>query len=226
MLFHHQELLPLRSDLYFVSRPIERAWRRTGVVRGKGERKRESPTQGSLDEAKRGPNWPPQELSYEVVLPTWGGPSPRDSGGRPLREHTIYSKRPIEAKDIAVGIVACNRRKLAVQKPSQPEAASTSRADHALAPPPGVVPFEILLSRSDLFRFEAHRKGAASSWELAAKRRCNKPEASQRRLPVPVVAVTLQSRRASARPQILNNIFVRPIIVKEHFAAVRRLSAK
>ena len=49
-------------------------------------------------------------------------------------------ERPIEAKDIAVGTVACSRRKLAVQKPSQSEAASTSRDD------PSVVPSTILRS--------------------------------------------------------------------------------
>ena len=58
----------------------------------------------------REPDWSLRELSHEDVPSTSEGASPWDPRGKTPREHIVGSKMPVEAKNIAVGIVACNKK--------------------------------------------------------------------------------------------------------------------
>ena len=57
--------------------------------------------QGCPDKGDRKPSWPSRELPHEAVLSTWEGPGPWDPGGKPPREQTFESNKPVRAMDIA-----------------------------------------------------------------------------------------------------------------------------
>src|SRR5712691_7004677 len=99
-----------------------------------------------------------------------GGARPWDPGGRSLREQIFEAKRPVEAnKKDAAGTNAHNETRT-----WPPE--ESVREHHHEKPVTHLVPIHhrpILPSRSPpVFRFDAHREGAASSWEM--KRRCTR----------------------------------------------------
>ena len=76
----------------------------------KGKHKRKPSPQINPNKGEHEPCWPLRESSHKDVLRTRQGPGPLDPGGL-AGEQNIGSKRPVEAdKDIAAGIVACNRR--------------------------------------------------------------------------------------------------------------------
>jgi len=80
-----------------------------------GERERGTMPQGTPNEGICKPGWPPQEPAHKAVPTTSEGQGPWDLGGRPPRERTLDSKWPVEAMNIALGIVA-HKKTLAVQK--------------------------------------------------------------------------------------------------------------
>ena len=83
-----------------------------------GERERGTMPQGTPNEGTCKPSSPSRQPSHDVVLSTWEGPGPWDPGGGPASERTVDSKRPVEAMNVAAGIVA-HKKTLAVQKWSQ-----------------------------------------------------------------------------------------------------------
>ena len=66
----------------------------------------------SPNEGEHKPGWPPQEPSRKAAPSTWEGAAPWDPRERWLKEEAVESKRPIEAKDMAAGIVACSKKNL------------------------------------------------------------------------------------------------------------------
>ena len=64
------------------------------------------------------PSWPSREMSHKAIPSTWEGVALWDPGGRPSREQILNSKRPVEAKDIAPGIVT-HKKNPGCTKPSQ-----------------------------------------------------------------------------------------------------------
>jgi len=87
----------------------KRKLERPEAVPPDGERERGTMPQGTPNEGICKPGWPPQEPAHEAVPTTSEGQGPWDPGGRPPRERTLDSKRPVEAMDIVPGIVAHNK---------------------------------------------------------------------------------------------------------------------
>ena len=72
----------------------------------KGKHRREASQQGNPNEGEHEPDWAPREVPREHIPSTWEGAAPWDPGGKPPRERTLNTKRPVEAIDIALGIDA------------------------------------------------------------------------------------------------------------------------
>ena len=77
-----------------------------------GECKCEMTSQRSPNKGKHKPSWPLQEPLYKDALSTWEGAAPWDPQERWLKKEAVKSQRPIEAKDIPAGIVACRKKNL------------------------------------------------------------------------------------------------------------------
>ena len=148
------------------------------------ERKRGATPQGNPNEGDREPSRPSRASSHEDVLSTWKGPGPWDPGGRLLREHASESRRPVEAMDTAAGIVACNKKNLAVQKSSQSNGTGNKTTTHL-----GHTPISPSCRRGGHpnLRHEARTEGAASSWKMSMSRQRHCKASQRGRL----VAVTL-----------------------------------
>jgi len=80
--------------------------RKPVVLTPEGECEHGTTSQRSPNEGEHKPGWPLREPSRKDAPSTWEGAAPWDPGERLLKEEAFESKRPIEAKDIAAGIVA------------------------------------------------------------------------------------------------------------------------
>jgi len=178
---------------------------------------------------------PPQNHQREHDATPQGNPSVGalsiwDPGGRLPGDDIVESKGPVEAMDIAPGIVAHKKT---------PGCAESNQSASTIpkSQPHTFIPFSIrrpglLSSRSPfvfIFRFEAHREGAASSWRCRGRdsnsnaavwwpshphhvrvtRRHTRPRAMH--------ALVHWQRNPSARPQPLNIILARPRFYLEAF---------
>jgi len=116
--------------------------------------------QGCPNKGDRKPSWPSRELPHEAVLSTWEGPGPWDPGGKPPREQTFESSKPVRAMDIAAGIDARNKTRKTLAVPCQ-SCSTITRNQPRTWHPPTTVPSRHR-GAIQFFVFKAHREGTAS----------------------------------------------------------------
>ena len=139
--------------------------------------------QGSPNKGKGERGAPPQRDPDEGALATW------DPGGKPAKKDTIESKGPVEAMDVAPGIVA---HKKSCTKPSQ-SGSTVTRGQPRTWYPSSIIPSHHQGVHAP-FVFEAHREGTASSWKMQRQRHCKASQCGH------LVAVTPESHAITPIP--------------------------